>query len=61
MNTRGENQTLAISKKTAAARWDVSMDTIEKAINEGDLPSYKYGRNVRLLVVDVDKLFRPVK
>lgn len=45
----------------AAARWDVSVDTIRRLISAGKLPAYRLnGRIMRVELADVDACFRPV-
>lgn len=47
-----ENQ-LAVSVKTAAAMTDLSETTIREAIDRQDLPAYRVGRAIRVMVDDL--------
>lgn len=46
---------LAVSVKTAAAMTDLSESTIREAIDRQDLPAYRVGRAIRVLVEDLEK------
>lgn len=43
--------------KEAAELWHVSTDTIRRMIAAGDLPSFRYGRIVRVKAADLEALF----
>ncbi len=49
---------LAVSVKTAAAMTDLSETTIREAIDKRELPAYRVGRAVRVLVVDLKDWLR---
>lgn len=44
---------LAVSVKTAAAMTDLSESTIRDAIDKQELPAYRVGRAIRVLVDDL--------
>lgn len=46
---------IAVAVKTAAAMTDLSESTIREAINKQDLPAYRVGRAVRVLVDDLEQ------
>lgn len=45
---------LAVSVKTAAAMTDLSESTIREAIDKQDLPAFRVGRAIRVLVADLE-------
>ena len=47
----------ALTIHEAAARWAISTDTIRRMIAAGDLPSFRYGRIVRVKAADLESLF----
>lgn len=54
-------QTQRISQEAAAARWDVSVDTIRRLIAAGKITGYRLnGRIIRVDVAEVDACFRPI-
>lgn len=49
---------IAVSVKTAAALVDVSETTLREAINRRQLPAFRVGRMIRVLVSDLEEWFR---
>ena len=50
-----------VSQDTAAARWDVSVDTIRRLIRTGKIAGYRLnGRIIRVDVAEVDAAFKPI-
>lgn len=47
----------ALTIHEAAARWAISTDTIRRMIDAGDLPSFRYGRIIRVKAADLDAVF----
>lgn len=45
---------LAVSVKTAAAMTDLSETTIREAIDKQELPAFRVGRAIRVLVADLE-------
>ena len=43
-----------LSTKDSAARLGISLRSLYRFIDEGDLPAYKFGRVIRLKAADVD-------
>lgn len=61
--TRGKQQAAPafISPAEAAARWDVSTDTIRRLIASGQITGYRLNnRIIRVNVDEVDAAFRPI-
>lgn len=50
-------QQIAASVKTLAAMFDVSETTVRDAINQQELPAYRVGRAIRVLVDDARQWF----
>lgn len=46
---------IAVSVKTAAAMTDLSETTIREAIGHNELPAYRVGRAIRVLVSDLEQ------
>jgi excisionase family DNA binding protein len=44
-----------LGTKEAAARMGMTLRTLYRFIDEGDLPAYKFGRVIRIKEVDVDR------
>lgn len=53
--------TLAYTKNQAAEAMSVSLDTIERMINDGTLLAYRFGkRSIRIKPEDLDAAMRPI-
>ena len=48
------------SLEAAAAYYDVSQRTLRRAIDDGNLPAVKVGRQIRIAWADLDALARPM-
>jgi excisionase family DNA binding protein len=44
-----------LGTKDASARLGVTLRSLYRFIDEGDLPAYKFGRVIRMKVVDIDR------
>jgi len=50
-----------ISQETAAARWNVSVDTIRRLIASGKITGYRLNRRIiRVDLGEVDACFKPI-
>ena len=49
-----------LNKREAAAESRVSVRTIERWVQNGDLPAYRVGHGVRIKASDLDKLARRI-
>jgi len=56
-----DEQRRFIRQDAAAARWDVSVDTIRRMIAAGQITGYRLNnRIVRVDMAEVDAVFRPI-
>lgn len=57
---RAPNPSRYVSIKFAAERAGVSTDTIRRMIADATLPAYRFRRQIRIALEDIDAAMRPI-